>query len=137
MEMPQPKKPEPSDSSASRKTTRKRPRLARYSVPVLVVLGSLLLIALGLISVFAVNAGRYPTTEKPISDVLNMADHHALKSVTINGNDIVAISTTGQHYHALKEDGQSVTETLRHDGVTVSIDNGQQSAWMQGIVDIV
>src|SRR5947209_6178304 len=134
MEMPQPKKPEPSDSSPSPKTSRKRSRLARYSIPALVVLGSLLLLVLGLASFIAVNAGRSNTIEKPISDVLNMADHHALKSVTINGNDIVAVDTKGQRYHALKEDGQSVTETLRHDGVTVSIDNGQQGAWTQGLV---
>src|SRR5205085_6697205 len=48
-----------------------------------------------------------------------------------------AISTSSQHYHAVKEDGQSVTEVLRRDGVTVTIDNGQGSQWTQGLVDVV
>ncbi len=69
--------------------------------------------------------------------MLNLADQHVLKSVTINGNDIFAIDTRGQHYHAVKEDGQSVTEVLRHDGVIVSIDNGQQNQWMQVVLDFL
>ncbi len=39
--------------------------------------------------------------------------------------------------HAVKEDGQSVTEIFRHDGVIVSIDNGQQNQWMQGLLDFL
>jgi cell division protease FtsH len=83
------------------------------------------------------NVSHFDTQEKPISDVLNLADQHVLKSVTINGNDIFAIDTKGQHYHAVKEDGQSVTEVFRHDGVIVSIDNGQQNQWMQGVLDFL
>jgi cell division protease FtsH len=135
MEMPQPKKPEPPDSSSSRKTTKKRPWLARYSIPLLAVFGSALLVGLVALSIISMNVARYNTVDKPISDVLNMADHHLLKSVTISGDDIFAVSTQGVHYHTVKEDGQSITEALRHDGVTVSIGNGQQSAWTQGFVD--
>lgn len=76
------------------------------------------------------------TVEEPISTVLNMADKHQLVSVTISGDDIYATGTHGQSYHAVKEDNQSVTEIFRHDGVVVSINNGQQQ-WSQIAVDFV
>ena len=83
------------------------------------------------------NFSHFNVQERPISDVLNLADQHVLKSVTINGNDIFAVDIKGQHYHAVKEDGQSVTEIFRHDGVVVSIDNGQQNQWIQGLLDFL
>jgi len=66
-----------------------------------------------------------------------MADQHKLKSALIQGNEVFATSTTGQKYHAYKEDGQTVTDTLRHDGVAVTIDSGQNTQWGQGVVDIL
>ncbi|MFL5694440.1 MAG: ATP-dependent zinc metalloprotease FtsH [Ktedonobacteraceae bacterium] len=84
-----------------------------------------------------VTFGRDNTIDKPITDVLNMADHHKLQSVVINGNDIVATGTNGQKYHAYKEDGEIVTDILRRDGITVSIDNGQSTQWQQSIADVV
>src|SRR5260370_35088286 len=59
------------------------------------------------------------------------------KWVMISGNGILGVDINGKEYHAAKEDGQAVTESFRHDGVTVNIDTGQQSQWMQGLVDIL
>src|SRR5438874_9067230 len=134
MKMPQednqkPKSPE--------KATRKRSRLVRYSVSAIVVLlGALLL---GFVALRVVNAtiARDSVVDKPISDVLNMADQHKLKTALIQGNEVFATSSTGQKYHAYKEDGQTVTDTLRHDGVAVTIDSGQNTQWGQGVVDIL
>src|SRR6266487_3361853 len=140
METPQPDNQEPKDSNSPRspqKTTKKRDRLVRFGVPVLVVLLGILLLAAIVTRVVSSNMSRLNTLEKPISDVLNLADHHGLKSVTINGDDIFAVDTRGLRYHAVKEDGQSVTETLRRDGVIVNIDNGQPNQWMQGLVDLL
>src|SRR5947207_1358741 len=134
MKMPQednqkPKSPE--------KATRKRSRLVRYSVSaIIVLLGALLL---GFVALRVVNAtiARDSVVDKPISDVLNMADQHKLKTALIQGNEVIATSSTGQKYHAYKEDGQTVTDTLRHDGVAVTIDSGQNTQWGQGVVDIL
>jgi cell division protease FtsH len=66
-----------------------------------------------------------------------MADHHQLKSISINGNDVYATSKKGQQYHTVKEDGLALTDELRKDGVSVSIDNSQRGQWLQGAVDIL
>ena len=140
MEMPQPDNQEPKDPNSPRtpqKTTKARALLYRFGIPAIVVLMGVLLIGVVAARVVSSNNSHSNTLEKPISDVLNLADHHVLKSVTISGNDIFAIDTKGQHYHAVKEDGQSVTEIFRHDGVIVSIDNGQQNQWMQGLLDFL
>ena len=140
MEMPQPDNQEPKDPNSSRspqKTTKKRSLLVRFSIPALIALMGILLVGIVAARIVSGNMSRFNTQEKPISDVLNLADRHALKSVTISGSDIFAVDTKGQHYHAVKEDGQSVTEIFRRDGVTVNIDNGQQSQWMQALLDVL
>lgn len=111
--------------------------LARYGVLALVVFVGVVLVAIVATRIVGMDAGRMNTMERPISDVLNMADHHALIAVTISGNDIFATAKNGQRYHAVKEDGQSVTDTFRHDDVTVTIDNGQQNPLMQALVDML
>ena len=134
MKMPQEDNQEP---KSPEKATRKRSRLVRYSVlAFLVLLGALLL---GFVALRIVNAtiARDSVVDKPISDVLNMADQHKLKTALIQGNEVFATSSTGQKYHAYKEDGQTVTDTLRHDGVAVTIDSGQNTQWGQGVVDIL
>jgi len=137
MEMPQPDNQEPKDPNPPPKSTRAREILFRYGVPAIVVLMGVLLVGIIAARVVSSNLSHVSTQEVPISEVLNLADQHVLKSVTISGNDIFAIGTNGQHYHAVKEDGQSVTEIFRHDGVIVSIDDGQQNQWMQGILDFL
>ena len=134
MKMPQEDNQEP---KGPQKATRKRSRLVRYSVSaLLVLLGALLL---GFVSLRILNAtiAHDNVVDKPISDVLNMADQHKLKSALIQGNEVFATSSTGQKYHAYKEDGQTVTDTLRHDGVAVTIDSGQSTQWSQGLIDIL
>ena len=140
MEMPQPDNQEPKDPNSHRsprKSTKTRGILFRYGFPALVVLMVVLVVGIIVARAITSNFSHFNTQEEPISEVLNLADQHVLKSVTINGNDIFAIDTKGQHYHAVKEDGQSVTEVFRHDGVIVSIDNGQQNQWMQGLLDFL
>jgi len=140
MEMPQPDNQEPKDPNSSRspqKATKKRSLLVRFSIPALIALMGILLVGIVAARIVSGNMSRFNTQEKPISDVLNLADRHALQSVTISGSDILAVDTKGQHYHAVKEEGQSVTETFRRDGVTVNIDNGQQNQWMQALLDLL
>jgi cell division protease FtsH len=140
MEMPQPDNQEPKDPNSPRtpqKPTKARAILFRYGVPAIVVLMGVLLVGIVVARVIGSNVSHFNTQEKPISDVLNLADQHMLKSVTISGNDIFALDINGQHYHAVKEDGQSVTEIFRHDGVIVNIDNGQQNQWIQGLLDFL
>jgi cell division protease FtsH len=140
MEMPQPDNQEPKDPNSSRspqKATKKRSLLVRFSIPALIALMGILLVGIVVARIVSGNMSRFNIQEKPISDVLNLADRHALQSVTISGGDILAVDTKGQHYHAVKEEGQSVTETFRRDGVTVNIDNGQQNQWMQALLDLL
>lgn len=140
MEMPQPDNQEPKDPNSPRtpqKTAKARAILIRYGVPALVVFMVVMLVAIIAVRAIGGNLSHFNTQEKPISYVLNLADQHVLKSVTISGNDIFAVGTNGQHFHTVKEDGQSVTEIFRHDGVIVNIDNGQQNQWMQGLLDFL
>jgi cell division protease FtsH len=119
------------------KTTRKRSVAARYGVSIaLVVLGVVLLAVAG-VRFSSLTSGTVAVQERPISDVLNMADRHQIKSVVINNNDVNATGTNGQQYHAVKEQDQPVVETFRHDGASVSIDNSQQGQWVQGLLDAV
>ena len=138
--MPQPDNQEPKDPNSQRtpqKTTKTRVILLRYGVFAIVVLMVILFAGIVAARSLSNNFSHFNVQERPISDVLNLADQHVLKSVTINGNDIFAVDIKGQHYHAVKEDGQSVTEIFRHDGVVVSIDNGQQNQWIQGLLDFL
>jgi cell division protease FtsH len=87
--------------------------------------------------IVTITVGQGNVREMPISSVLNMADHHQLKSVTLSGSDIYANGTNGQQYHAVKEDGQTVTDELRRDGVAVTVSDGQSSQWVQGLLDLL
>src|SRR5690349_12728049 len=103
------------------KATRKRGVAVRYVLPIaFVVFGVILLVVTG-VRFASVTSGTPTVQEQPISDVLNMADHHQIKSVAINNNDVNATGINGQQYHAVKEEGQSVVEIFRHDGASVNI----------------
>ncbi len=119
------------------KLTKKNSRAFRYSVAAFFIVLGFIILGLVAIPIGYVTIGRDNTVDKPISDVLNMADAHKLKSVFISGNDVLATGITGQKYHAVKEDGQTVTDVFRHDGVAVSVDSGQSGQWTQGVVDLV
>jgi cell division protease FtsH len=119
------------------RSTRKRNLLVRYGVPaVFILLGISLLVFAGLRFV-TVTTSSTMTIEKPISEILTMADRHQLKSVSINGNEITAISKTGQQYHTFKEEGQAVTESFYKNGVVVSIESGQNGQWIQIGLDLL
>ncbi len=140
MKTPQPDNQEPKDPNSQRsprKATKKRSLLVRFGIPALIALMGILLVGIVVARIVSGNMSRFNTLEKPISVVLNLADRHELTSVTISGSDVLAVDTKGQHYHAIKEDGQSVTEIFRRDGVTVNIDNGQQNQWMQALLDLL
>ena len=134
MKIPQQDNQEP---KGQQKATKKRSRIVRYAISASLILLGAFLIGLVLVRVAGVTFGHDNTVDKPISDVLNMADQHKLKSVSITGNEVLATSITGQKYHAYKEDGQTVTDVFRHDGVAVTIDSGQSSQWAQGLADLV
>lgn len=136
MEMPQhdnqnPKKNIPDTPHSSARRSRRR-----YAF--LIIAGLLLAVA-SFVAVNVASGSVKPVNveERPISDILNMADRHQLRSVTIIGDDIQAIGVDNQHYHAVKEDGQSVTEIFRHAGVAVKVSNGQDNAWLPVLVDIL
>ncbi len=140
MQMPQHDNQEPRDPNSTRstqKTSKKRNLWIRAGVPVLVSLLGASLLGLVVFRVVSNNMSHANTLEKPISVVLNLADHHILTSVTINGDDVYAVDKQGQRYHALKEDNQSLTDTLRHDGVTVSVNNGAPDQWTQLLMDVL
>jgi cell division protease FtsH len=133
---PEQKIPETPRPSVKPNISKRRQLIYRYGIPALAVLLVVALasfIALGVVN----GMNRVNVQERPISDVLRMADHHQLKSVTINGDDINAIGTNGQHYHAIKEDGQSVTEIFYHDDVSVAVSTGQDNSWVPILVDVL
>jgi cell division protease FtsH len=142
MEMPPKNNRETSSNSpksrgTSSRVTRRRKLIARYVLPVGLIAGGLVCLVLALAHVVHFTFSGPTAQEMPISGVLNMADRHQLKSVTISGDDINAQGVNGKLYHSVKEDGQSVTDLFRHDGVEVAVDNGQQNQVAQGVVDML
>ncbi len=133
---PEQKIPETPRQPAKPRISKKRALVYRYGIWAFAVLFLATLMSLVIINVTK-GMNHVNVLEKPISDVLNMADRHQLKSATINGDDVNALGSNGQHYHALKEDGQSVTELLRSDGVTVTVSTGQDSSWVSVLIDIL
>ncbi len=57
----------------------------------------------------------------PISQILQMADAHDLKQATITGDMIRVVTRNDKKYEATKEDQQTVTDRLTHDGVEVTV----------------
>src|SRR5215472_18871293 len=113
MEMPPQDNPEqtgPKSPRPRQKETRRRTRLASYGISILIalVLVSAIVLVFGLIATHTIriNFGSSNIQEEPVSEVLNLADHHQSKSVLISGDEIFATSISGQQYHAVKEDGQ-------------------------------
>ncbi len=124
-------------TKSTSKTTKKRNLVTRYIIPMAIIIVAVSLLVFAGIRWVSLTVGGTSIQDKPISEVLNMADHHQLKLLSINGNDVYATSKKGQQYHTVKEDGLALTNELRKDGVSVSIDNSQQGQWLQGAVDIL
>jgi cell division protease FtsH len=126
-----------SDTQSSSPKAKKRSFVARYMIPIIcVLLGVALLVFAGL-RFISITVSNTATIERPISSVLDMADRYQLKSVMISGDDVTATDKKNQQYHAVKEDGQPVTELFRKDGVQVNIDSGQRGQWTQGVLDLL
>jgi cell division protease FtsH len=128
--------PKPNFRSSNVKATKKRNILFRLVLPITLVI-CISLIVVVVFHIVIIPFGGTSVQERPISDLLNMADNHQLASVTLSGGDVNATSKKGQQYHASKEDGQAVTEIFRKDGVAVNVDSGQRSQWVQGGVDLL
>ncbi|GCE27960.1 ATP-dependent zinc metalloprotease FtsH [Dictyobacter alpinus] len=140
MEMPpkeNQKTTKPDTHNSTPKTTRKRSFAARYGLPIALIIVGVLLLGIVGARFVSLSAGRAAVQEQSISAVLNMADQHQLKSVSLNGNDVTATSVTGQQYHTVKEEGQAVTELFRRDKVDVSIDTNQPGQWLQGVMGLL
>src|SRR5438094_1433127 len=97
-----------SNTQGSSPKTKKRGVLARYLVPVVCICVGIALLAFAAWRFATITVGTTATTERAISDILNMADRGQLKSVSISGNDVVATGTRNQKFHAVKEDGEAV-----------------------------
>lgn len=142
METPPNNKPEmpetnsKSRSSSTPKTSRRRRLLLRFAIPAVLVLAGVLLLTLAATRLINVTISGTTTQEKPISELLNMADQHELKSVTITGNDVTVTNRAGKQFHAVKEEGQTVTDLFRRDGVAVSVESNQGGQISQGILDL-
>jgi cell division protease FtsH len=126
-----------STSQGRAQKTKRRSKITRYAISALVVLLGIALLTFAAVRLINVTVSAPVAQEKPISEVLNMADRHQIKSVTLSNNEVLATGLKGQRYHALKEDGQAVTEVFRHDGVAVTIDNMQNGQWTQGVLDLL
>src|SRR5437588_9600978 len=125
------------DPKGPQKATNTHSRFGRHrTLLVCVALGIALLVFVAVYLVTVIS-GQKHTIDKPISDVLNMADQHKLKSALISGDEIFATGTSGQQYHAYKEDGQPVTDILRRNHVSVTIDSGQSTQWTQVALDLL
>src|SRR5205823_6441306 len=74
------------------------------------------------------SAREVPPVVVPISELLNLADHHDIDRVTISGNSLIAMTKLGLQYRASKEDQQAVTEQLRADGITVTVVDASSGA---------
>ena len=111
--------------------------ITRYLIPIAIIILAVSLLVFAGVRLVSLTVGGTAIQDKPISDVLNMADRHQLKLITIDGSDVYATSKTGLQYHSIKEDGFALTDEFRKDGVSVSIDNSQHGQWLQGAVDIL
>jgi cell division protease FtsH len=124
-------------TKSTSKITKKRSLITRYLIPIAIIILAVSLLVFAGVRLVSLTVGGAAIQDKPISDVLNMADRHQLKLITIDGSDVYATSKTGQQYHSIKEDGLALTDEFRKDGVGVSIDTSQHGQWLQGAVDIL
>ncbi len=137
MEIPPKNNRETTKSGSPQKLTRKRNAFTRIVLPVvLILIGVILLVVVGIRVINTVMPAPI-VQDVAISDVLNMADRHQIKSVMLSGNDVFATSRSGQQFHSVKEDGQAVTEIFRKDNVSVSIDSSQRVLWGQWAADLL
>ena len=121
---------------SSPRTAKLRKIALQYILPIgLITIGVL---AMAIVAVRAWNASASSAAQtRPISTVLDMADHHQIKTAQVSGNSVQVQAINGAHYQAMKEDGQPVSELLRHDGVVVTVDDSQNGQIAQGVLDLL
>lgn len=124
-------------TKSTSKTTKKRNLITRYFIPIVIIILAVVLLVFAGVRLVSLTVGGTAIQDKPVSDILNMADRHQLKLVTIDGNDVYATSKTGQQYHSIKEDGLALTDEFRKDSVSVNVDNSQHTQWLQGAIEIL
>src|SRR5438132_9617314 len=83
------------DPKSTQKASRKYSRLIRYGVSAFFILLGIGILGFVALRVGYFTAGRNSTVDKPVTDVLNMADQHKIKTVSISGNEILATGTNG------------------------------------------
>src|SRR5947209_20424905 len=92
-----------SDSpSSSQKMTKKRHLVIRYGVPIVLILVGVLLLGVAAVRLMNITLGGATEQDRPISDVLNMADRHQLKPVALSSHEVLATSKAVQQNHAHK-----------------------------------
>ena len=128
--------PETPRRSAKSRGSKRRQLVYRYGLPTLALLLLVALVSFVVVSVVG-GMSHVSVQSRPISDILNMADQHQLRTVTINGNTITAVGKNGQHYQTVKEEGQAVTEIFRRDGVSVNVSDGQDNSWAPILIDVL
>ena len=116
-------------------------RSRRIPLSLLITVGAVFAVALGLLVWLAASTAPDASYQQvPISQILNMADHHQLKQATINGDQIQVIAAQGgKKYEATKESQQSITDRLAKDGVEVTVASASDafSRWSQVTLNVL
>jgi cell division protease FtsH len=141
MEMPPQKDKETKTNkplSSPQKSTKKRSFFVRHSISIVGMILIVLVVVVTGVRIANITISGPTAQERSISDLLDMSDHHQVKSAVIEENDVTITAKNGQQFHATKEDGQPVSEIFRHDGVDVSV-SGEQAGmqWGQGAIDLL
>ncbi len=96
-----------------------RPQLTRKRVAIAICVFAVLAI----VSLVAYQVS--PKASEPavvaISEIVNRAENREIAKVTIAGDTVIATDKNGKQFKAQKESTDSITETLRKDGVEVTI----------------
>jgi cell division protease FtsH len=109
-----------------------RHRRALTAVLILGVMLAVVFVAAGV--TFSLRGAAGPVIHQTsISQVLTLADHHALRSVTLKGDQVTATTRTGAMYQATKESGQPLTDYFKSRGANVSVASADDAVgrWIQ------
>ncbi|MBI2863829.1 MAG: ATP-dependent zinc metalloprotease FtsH [Chloroflexi bacterium] len=70
----------------------------------------------------------------PISDMLNRAEQKTIKEATVEQNLVTVVDNEGKRYRAFKEEGQPIGDTLRKNGVKVTVVQKGVAPWQAPLV---
>jgi cell division protease FtsH len=114
-----------------------RHRRALTAVLILGVMLAVVFVAAGV--TFSLRGAAGPVIHQTsISQVLTLADHHALRSVTLKGDQVTATTRTGAMYQATKESGQPLTDYFKSRGANVSVASADDAVgrWIQMGIEV-